>query len=226
MSLEVWLAFAAASAVLLTIPGPTVLLIVAHGVSHGRRAALATVAGVALGDFAAMTASMAGLGALLAASVMLFTVLKWFGAAYLVYLGIKLWRAPVEDAADEAPPLAFSGRRIFFHAVAVTALNPKSIVFFVAFLPQFIDPEAPLMAQLVLLEATFLARAALNATLFALGPAAARRAIRRPAVQRAVNRAGGGLLIGAGVVAVAWNRASQSPTRNESSVFRLLRDGA
>ncbi len=165
---------------------------------------------------------MAGLGALLAASVMLFTVLKWFGAAYLVYLDIKLWRAPVEDAADEAPPLAFSGRRIFFHAVAVTALNPKSIVFFVAFLPQFIDPEAPLMAQLVLLEATFLALAGLNATLFALGAAAARRAIRRPAVQRAVNRAGGGLLIGAGVVAVAWNRASQSPTRNEFECFQAL----
>ncbi len=79
MSIEVWFAFAAASALLLTIPGPTVLLIVAHAVSHGRRAALATVAGVTLGDFAAMTASMAGLGALLAASATLFVVLKWFG---------------------------------------------------------------------------------------------------------------------------------------------------
>ena len=95
MSFEVWLAFAAASAVLLTIPGPTVLLIIAHAVAHGRRAAPATMAGVVLGDLVAMTASLAGLGALLAASATLFGVLKWAGAAYLVYLGWRLWRAPV-----------------------------------------------------------------------------------------------------------------------------------
>src|SRR5260221_14070304 len=94
MTLDHWLAFAAASAILLAIPGPTVLLVISYALGHGRRSAYATVAGVALGDFTAMTASMLGLGAMLAASAALFTVLKWVGAAYLVYLGIKLGRGP------------------------------------------------------------------------------------------------------------------------------------
>ena len=96
MSIELWLAFAAASAVVLAIPGPTVLLVVSYALAQGRRSASATVAGVALGDFTAMTASLLGLGVVLLASATLFTVLKWIGAAYLNYLGIELWRSPVE----------------------------------------------------------------------------------------------------------------------------------
>jgi threonine/homoserine/homoserine lactone efflux protein len=139
MSIEHWLAFVAASAILLAIPGPTILLVISYALSHGRKVASATVAGVALGDFTAMTASMLGLGALLATSAMLFTVLKWVGAAYLIYLGIKLWRAPVSGqaaAVDDADVPAIRPLRVFLHTYAVTALNPKSIVFFVAFLPQ------------------------------------------------------------------------------------------
>src|SRR5215217_8394033 len=95
MTLETWLAFTAASAVLLVIPGPTILLVVSYALGQGWRTALPMAIGVALGDFTAMTASMLGLGALLATSAALFTVLKWVGAAYLIYLGFKLWRAPV-----------------------------------------------------------------------------------------------------------------------------------
>lgn len=144
MSLEHWLAFVAASAVLLAIPGPTILLVISYALGHGRKAAPASVAGVALGDFTAMTASMLGLGVLLATSAMLFTILKWVGAAYLVYLGYKLWRAPVDTAEMGEETQTRSGR-IFLHLYAVTALNPKSIVFFVAFLPQFLDASAPLL---------------------------------------------------------------------------------
>src|SRR6201994_3164895 len=92
MTLAQWLPFAIASAILVAIPGPTVLLVVSYALGHGRKYALATTAGVALGDLTSMTASMLGLGVLLAASAELFMVLKWVGAAYLVYLGIKLWR--------------------------------------------------------------------------------------------------------------------------------------
>jgi threonine/homoserine/homoserine lactone efflux protein len=206
MAFEIWLAFAAASAVLLAIPGPTVLLVVAYSLGQGRRAAVATTAGVALGDFTAMTASMLGLGLLLATSATLFTALKWLGAAYLVYLGIRLWRAPVAATAT-APPPVVSGRRMFAHTWLVTALNPKSLVFFVAFLPQFIDPARPLLGQLVVMEATFLVLATLNATVYALLAAAARRGIHRPAVQRAVNRVGGSLLVGAGLLTATLRRA-------------------
>jgi threonine/homoserine/homoserine lactone efflux protein len=203
MTFEHWLAFA----VMLAIPGPTVILVISYALGHGRKSAGATVAGVALGDFTAMTASMLGLGALLATSAALFTVLKWVGAAYLIYLGIKLWRAPVSDpgAADtrEARPL-----RIFLHAYAVTALNPKSIVFFVAFLPQFLVASAPLLPQMVLFEVTFLVLATLNAASYALIAAGARKTIRKPAVQRVVNRTGGSLLIGAGLLTASWRRAT------------------
>ncbi len=209
MSLDLWLAFATASAVMLAIPGPTVILVVSYALGHGRRVAAATVGGVALGDFTAMTGSLLGLGVLLSASAALFSVLKWLGAAYLVYLGIRLWRAPVGAGPAAAPDGSRATRpaRIFFHAFAVTALNPKSLVFFVAFLPHFLDPARPLLPQMAILEATFLVLATLNATLYAVLAAAARGAVRRPSVQRAVNRVGGGLLIGAGVLAAGWRRA-------------------
>ncbi|MFL5158056.1 MAG: LysE family translocator, partial [Microvirga sp.] len=107
MTLETWLAFTAASAVLLVIPGPTILLVVSYALGQGWRTALPMAIGVALGDFTAMTLSLLGLGALLAVSATLFTALKWAGAAYLIWLGIKLWRAggaldakPRTDAAS------------------------------------------------------------------------------------------------------------------------------
>lgn len=204
MALDHWLAFIAASAVLLAIPGPTVLLVISYALGHGRRSATSTVAGVALGDFTAMTASMLGLGALLATSAALFTALKWVGAAYLVYLGVRLWRAPVADAAVDAVTSVARPGRIFLHAYAVTALNPKSIVFFIAFLPQFLDGTRTVLPQLVIFEASFLALATANALTYALLASAARRTIRKPRVQRAVNRTGGTLLIGAGALAAAW----------------------
>jgi threonine/homoserine/homoserine lactone efflux protein len=126
------------------------------------------------------------------------------GAAYLVYLGVRLWRAPVGDDAVEVVAPAERPGRIFLHAYAVTALNPKSIVFFIAFLPQFLDSAAPVLRQLVIFEATFLVLATVNALAYALLASAARRTIRKPRVQRAVNRVGGSLLIGAGALAVTW----------------------
>jgi len=211
MSLEHWLAFCAASAILLAIPGPTVLLVISYALGHGRKVAFATVAGVTLGDFTAMTASMLGLGALLATSATIFTLLKWLGAAYLVYLGVKLWRAPVgADDGDEVPADLPKERpaRIFAHAYLVTALNPKSLVFFVAFLPQFLDATGPVAIQLAIFEITFLVLATVNASLYAVLAAMARRQVRKPRVQRMVNRTGGSLMIGAGVLAAGWKRAA------------------
>jgi threonine/homoserine/homoserine lactone efflux protein len=208
VSVAAWLAFITASAILLAIPGPTVLLVVSYALGHGRRSGMTTVAGVALGDFTAMTASILGLGVLLATSATIFTALKWVGAAYLIYLGVKLWSAPV--ALNVAIPNALSVRRLrmFLHAYFVTALNPKSIVFFVAFLPQFLDASQPFLPQIIVMEGTFLALATLNATLYALLASAARRTVRRPSVQRAVNRFGGSLLMGAGILTATWRRAA------------------
>ncbi|NTS30200.1 LysE family translocator [Phyllobacterium sp. BT25] len=209
MSIEHWLAFVAASAILLAIPGPTILLVISYALGHGRRFAVATVAGVALGDFTAMTASMLGLGALLAASATIFTVLKWVGAAYLIYLGIKLWRAPVSNpGGGDAAVKEEKALPVFLHAYVVTALNPKSIIFFVAFLPQFLDLSRPVLGQMVIFETTFLLLATLNAGTYALMASMARHTIRKPKVQRIVNRSGGSLMIGAGMLALGWHKAA------------------
>jgi threonine/homoserine/homoserine lactone efflux protein len=202
MPLETILAFAAASAVLLLIPGPTVLLVVSYALGQGWRTALPMAAGVALGDFTAMTLSMLGIGALLAASATVFTLLKWLGAAYLVWLGIKLWRA---GGTLEAQPRtdAASAARMLGHAWIVTALNPKGITFFVAFLPQFLSAERDFLTQMLVFQAIFLALAFLNALGYALVAARARSLVRSPWAIRLVNRVGGSCLVGAGIAAVS-----------------------
>lgn len=203
MTFESWAAFAAASAVLLIIPGPTVLLVVSYALGQGWRTVLPMTVGVALGDFTAMTLSMLGLGALLAASATLFTILKWVGAAYLVYLGIKLWRGG--GTLDAAPRTdAVSAARMLGHAWLVTALNPKSITFFVAFLPAFLDPQADFLTQMIVFETTFLLLAFANAFGYALVATRARRFVADPRAMGAVNKVGGGLLVGAGAATVAF----------------------
>ncbi|GAA5071213.1 LysE family translocator [Roseibacterium beibuensis] len=207
MPLDTWLTFLAASFVLLIIPGPTILLVLSYALSQGRRVALSTAAGVALGDLVAMSASLAGLGALVLASATLFTLLKWVGAVYLVWLGIKLIRSA--RAGEVALPETgiVSPRHTFGHAAAVTALNPKSIAFFIAFVPQFLDPGAPLLPQFGILIASFVSLAALNALAYALLADTLRRHLVRPSAIAWLTRAGGATLIGMGVLTATLRRA-------------------
>lgn len=206
MPIEVWLAFTLTTIALLTIPGPTVMLVVSYALGGGRRTGWATVPGVALGDFTAMTVSLLGASAVLAASATLFTALKLAGALYLVWLGIQLWRAaPAPDLLDgsaEAP----GARAMFWNAYIVTALNPKSIVFFIAFVPQFVVTDRPLLPQFVVLEATFVVLAALNVALWAVLVGELRARFRRPATLRLVNRVGGSFLIAAGLLTAVARR--------------------
>lgn len=201
-----WAAFALASAALLAIPGPTVMLVVSFALGRGARTAWATVPGVTLGDFTAMSVSLAGAGAVLAASAELFTVLKLAGAAYLVWLGIGLWRAEPGLAEPSATRAPGDMRRMAWQAYVVTALNPKSIVFFVAFVPQFIDPGRAFVPQAAVLVATFCALAAINILLWALAAGEMRRRLARPAVLRLLARAGGGLLVAAGLLTALMRR--------------------
>lgn len=205
MPLDLWLAFVAASFVLLVIPGPTILLVLSYALSQGRRVALAMAFGVALGDLIAMTASLAGLGALVMASAELFSILKWIGAAYMVWLGIRLARSRPTTAVD--PGQALPARGIFLHAAAVTALNPKSIAFFVAFVPQFLRPEAPLLPQFAVMIATFVTLGAANALAYALLADRMRAGIARPSVTLWMARAGGATLIGMGILTASLRRA-------------------
>ena len=206
MPFELWLAFVAASAVLLVIPGPTILTVISYSVAHGRRANVPLVLAVALGDSTALVLSLLGLGSLLAASAFWFTVVKWVGGLYLIVLGLRLLRARPADSGPAPEAAALSPARLFLNTYAVTALNPKGIVFFIAFLPQFLSPAAPVGPQLWLLAVTFVGLASINATLYAVFAAAARRLLDSPRAQRRFNLAGGTLMCGAGLWALMARR--------------------
>jgi threonine/homoserine/homoserine lactone efflux protein len=209
MQLELWIAFTIASGAFLTIPmGPTVMTVISYALSKGRSSAWATVPGVALGDFTAMTISVLGAGAILSASTVLFTTLKLFGAAYLVWLGIQLWRSEPSPKAVTGEKSTTQSRRMFWNSYIVTALNPQSIVFFIAFVPQFIDPTAPPVIQFAILEATFVSLAALNVAIWALLVDQIRFRFQRPSTLRMINRIGGGFLIGTGLLTIAARRAN------------------
>lgn len=200
MNLELWLAFVAACLVMVAAPGPTVALIVGYALAHGRRTALATTVGASLGMIVSMTLSLIGLGALLAASATLFTLAKLFGAAYLVYLGVKLWRSPT-GMGEQAPDVPRSPRAMLLHAFLVEALNPKSIMFYVAFVPHFIDGQAPYLPQAVILVLTSIVLGFCSDVTYALAASRAARLLRRPSTRRMVNRVTGGTLVGAGIAA-------------------------
>ena len=218
MSLEIWFAFVAACSVMLVIPGPTILTVISYSMAHGRRARLPLVAAVALGDSTALAVSLLGLGSLLAASAFWFTVVKWAGGLYLLYLAAKMLRAGLREPAGEvesenesplkAAAAAAPGSlwKLFANTYLVTALNPKGIVFFVAFLPQFIRPGAPIVQQLWILAATFVTLAAINATAYAVCAGAAGRLLASPRAQRRFHLAGGSLLGAAGIWALMARR--------------------
>ena len=153
MELSNWLLYAAAALGLSLTPGPNGLLALTHGALFGTKKTVATILGGITGFFLVIAMSMFGIGALLAASASLLTVLKWVGGAYLVFLGIQVWRSPALALTRNK----VSGSSGLYRAGLFSALsNPKGILFFVAFLPQFIEPERSLFAQFVIMAATFL----------------------------------------------------------------------
>ena len=192
---QTWITFAIASEFILLIPRPRILLVVAYSLSHGKTATFPLV----MGDFTAMVFSFTGLGLLLNQASELFTLFKWVGALYLIYLGIQLWRMPVEstDWSDDTP-MSQSPSRMLWHAWITTALNPKSIVFFLAFLPQFINPESDFLIQVSVLGTTFLVLAVINALGYAWLASRLSQKLRNPIFKQALNRVGGSLLAGAG----------------------------
>ena len=155
MSLDTWLIYLLAATGLSLSPGPNGLLALTHGALHGRRKALFTIFGGALGFVVVIALSMFGIGALLKASLHWLTVLQWVGGAYLVWLGIQVWRSPPIglDLPDGMPPR--SGASMFRQGALSALTNPKALLFFAAFLPQFIDPARSLWLQFLIMAGTF-----------------------------------------------------------------------
>ncbi len=208
MSMELYIAFVLAATLILIIPGPTILLVISQAVAHGRKSVVPLATGVLFGDFTAMALSLLGLGAVMSTSAALFTIFKWIGALYLIYLGIKLWRSDAKNGSARYASKNKSARALLRSSFIVTALNPKSIAFFIAFLPQFVDPLKPAFSQLTLLGATFLLLATINAALYAIFAGQLGEQMKKEKVRRWFNRAGGGALMGAGIFTAAMQRSA------------------
>lgn len=154
MEFNNWLLYTAAAVGLSLTPGPNGLLALTHGALYGARKTIFTILGGSVGFTLVIALSMFGIGALLAANVGLLVVLKWLGGAYLIWLGIQVWRSP--SLADSRGKSVTSSGASLFQAGLFSALsNPKGILFFVAFLPQFIDPTSSLLIQFAVMAATF-----------------------------------------------------------------------
>jgi threonine/homoserine/homoserine lactone efflux protein len=206
VSTELWVAFMAAASIMILIPGPTTMMVLGHTMAGGPRNGALSLIGVTLGDICAITLSMLGFSALLAASAEAFTAMKWIGAVYLVYLGIKLWRAPPMDLMP-ANMGKSSAREAILQTFLVTLLNPKGILFFAAFLPQFIDPTRPLWPQVAVLTLTMNVLAASIQGCWIVMMGQARNRIVSPRVLKNMNRAGGAMLVGAGMLTATLKRS-------------------
>jgi len=198
MDLHVWLVYLLAAIGLSLSPGPNGLLALTHGALHGRQRALFTILGGCVGFVTVIALSMFGIGALLKASLVWLTVLKWIGGAYLIWLGIQIWRAP-PIGLERRPSSGHRTRRSLFQQGALSAItNPKAILFFAAFLPQFIDPSRSLLAQFVVMACTF---AAIEfVTELAIASLANRISPWMARVGRRFNQACGGVFVAIGAL--------------------------
>ena len=196
MSLGLYGAFVAATAILMLIPGPNVALIVANSIAHGARYGLLTVAGTTAAMVVQLGVTALGMTALLGDLARAFEILRWIGVGYLLWLGFNAWRAPAADLTKTAPQPR-SPRAIFLRGFLVSLTNPKTLLFYAAFFPQFIDPGAGFAPQIALLAGTFLAVAMIVDGGWAVLAARFRGLL---AVNgRLRNRLTGGLLMGAGL---------------------------
>lgn len=207
MSIELYIGFVLASSLILIIPGPTIILVVSQALVHGRRSVMPLAGGVVTGDFTAMTLSLMGVGSLLAVSAELFLLLKWLGALYLVYLGIRLWRSGSEPAELPRNPQNDSARKLFRSSFIVTALNPKSIAFFIAFFPQFINQSGSSFLQLGLLGVTFLVLAGINAALYGTFAGQFKEFLQKERIRVLFRRGGAAALIGAGMLTAGLHQS-------------------
>ena len=198
MTLQTWILFLAMTFVVSATPGPNMLLVMSHSARFGLHAAVATMCGCMTSLLAMMSISAAGMGALLHAFPAVFDALRLTGAAYLAYLGVQGWRAPVRDEIDQglASTSAQAPKHLYRHGVLVAASNPTAILFAAAFLPQFLDPAQPKPGQFVILLATFMVVEVSWYLVYAVSGNKLSHHLRKPKVMRVFNRVTGGIFVG------------------------------
>jgi len=198
MNLHLFLAYCLAVAILVLMPGPIVTLVVANSLSHGSRSGLATVAGASIGNAILLGATAVGLVAFFALLSEIFEFVRWAGAGYLIWLGVKAWRAHGGQELAIVPAAKRSSRAVFLQGFLVAITNPKAIVFYVAFLPQFVDSHLPAGPQLLVMIVTMIIMALFSDSAYALLAGRARGWFTTPGRRRLQSRITGTLLIGIG----------------------------
>jgi homoserine/homoserine lactone efflux protein len=208
MSWETYLIFLVTTAVVCLTPGPAALLIVAQGISNGFRRSYWAIAGIALANAIYFALSATGVAALIVASGTLFAFIKWAGVAYLFWLGIAAMRSKSSALTVTGDAsLAVRGWRAFWQAMVVELSNPKALLYFVALLPQFVDPAAPVGMQMLVFGATCIGLDAAAYSLYAWLGSKTQRFTANEKFVKAGNRASGGLLMIAGAMMATVKRA-------------------
>ena len=207
MSIETWLAFVSTVFIFAIIPGPTVIFVIGQAITHGKKSVTPLALGVLSGDFIAMVLSLLGLGTLLATSATLYGILKWLGVAYLIYLGIKAFKEEPSVDKQMIEKMNVSKSKMFKSSAVVTALNPKNIVFFVAFFPQFVNTQTEVLPQFLILMFSFSVITLLTIISFAFFAGSIEHKISSYKAKKRLNQVGGTALVGAGVFTATVNRS-------------------
>ena len=200
MPLETWLTYTLVTTSFLLIPGPTILMVISYSLIRGRQAVFALLLGVGLGDVVAIIFSFTGVGLLLQTVTIVFQFFKWIGTAYLIWLGIRMLRSESESLELSEKIDIEVWHTIMVNAFIITALNPKSIAFFLAFLPQFINSDKPFLSQALILGSTFLVLALVSVIFYSILANFTGQQLRLSLIHTWTNRIGGCLLIGAGIM--------------------------
>lgn len=208
MNPHLFAAYCLAVAILLLIPGPVVTLVVANSLSHGRRSGFATVVGASAGNAILLGATAVGLVAFFALLSEIFEIVRWVGAGYLIWLGIKAWRVHGAHEGAIEPTAAKSSRAVFLQGFLIALTNPKAILFYIAFLPQFVDSRLPAGPQLLAMIGTMIVMGFLSDSGYALLAARARGWFTVPRRRRLQSRIAGTLLIGVGCGLLVARRGS------------------
>jgi len=209
MELSTWLTFFAASWAISLSPGPGAIASMSAGLNHGFRYGYVTIFGLVLGIWTQLLVVGVGLGALLATSSTAFSVIKWLGVGYLVWLGIAQWRAPVRPmVAVDAAASTVTQRALILKAWMINVVNPKGTVFLLAVVPQFINPAQPLAQQYLIIGATLALTDLVVMTGYTALAARVLGALKEPSHIRAMNRVFGSLFVVAGSLLALFRRAA------------------
>ena len=208
MELSAWLTYFLATVILSLSPGPGVFSSISSGLHHGLKRGMWNGVGMQLANLILLAIVAIGLGAILIASETLFTIVKWVGVAYLVYLGIVTWRAPARGFVDDDDGKAHTAREIFMRGFWVNITNPKGIIFFAAVFPQFIDVARPQAPQYAILAATTFVVDVVVMTMYCALAAKVMRAMKDERHLKWINRTLGGAFVAAGLALAGFRRAA------------------